>query len=645
MPAIVTAQDVHKSFGARRVLDGVSFAVDEQDRVGLIGKNGSGKSTLLRLLAASASDTTDSGPDSGLITRRRGLRIEYVSQEPRFEGDVTVGEILSAGLHQHASATNELELLEASIATLTGHRLDEALARQAQLHDALNRTGWDPQHEIRGLAAALKLAPLDARMATLSIGERRRVALGRALLAEPELLALDEPTNHLDADTVAWLEERLRTRQGALLLVTHDRYFLDRVATRILELDRGQIYGYEGNYSRFIELQAERLANEVERERLRASFVRRELDWIRRGPQARTTKQQARIDRFNEAVSARPTGDQVLGGPLALRLPTGGRLGKTILELHEVSKSLSGKQLFSRLSLLLKPGDRIGVVGENGAGKTTLMRILVGAAQPDEGRVVTGLNTRVAFLDQGRADLDESKTVLAEVSGDGDHVILPDEDGGPVHVRSFLERMGFDGSFADTPVAVLSGGERNRVQLAKLLRTGGNLLLLDEPTNDLDLVTLGVLEDALVAFPGCAVIVSHDRWFLDRVATGILAFEGGGQVVFYEGNYSSYAARRPPLSKIGAAISAAPTAKPKAPEPAKTAARKLTFKERQELDGLESRITEAEARVAALEAELADPAIYKDRGSQVPQITSALAEARAAVEAAYARWQELEART
>jgi ATP-binding cassette subfamily F protein uup len=632
--AILTVQNVDKAFGSRQVLRGVSFAVHARDRIGLVGLNGAGKSTLLRLLVAPSDDPADL-PDAGLITRQRELTLAYVPQEPRLEASRSVEDTLRDGLTAHAAALARLHALEARLPALAGERLDAALHEQAALHQQIaDLGGWDLDHEIRGLAAALQLPPLAATVGTLSGGERRRVALARALIARPALLALDEPTNHLDAQTVEWLEARLTAQPGALLLVTHDRYFLDRVVGRILELDRGAVYAYEGGYTRFLEQQAERLREETQREQARAAFVRRELDWIRRGPQARTTKQKARIDRFDAAAAAQPTAEERRPGPLTLRLPTGGRLGKTILELRGLGRSIGGRRLFGDLTLVMKPGDRIGIVGRNGAGKTTLVRTVLGLDPPDEGEVIVGLHTRFAHLDQARTDLRDDQTVLAEVADGNDHVFLDD---GPVHVRTFLRMLLFDDRFADTPVGALSGGERNRVQLAKLLRRGGNLLVLDEPTNDLDLVTLGVLEDALAAFPGCALIVSHDRWFLDKVATGILAFGDDGQVTFHEGDYSAWLARRP------APVASEPARPTAAPRPRATPTRKLSFKEKQELDGIEAAITAAEAQVAALEATLADPALYRTRAAEAPSLVAALDAARAEVERLYARWQELDA--
>jgi ATP-binding cassette subfamily F protein uup len=601
--AVVTVQDVHKRFGNRRVLAGASFAVHERDRIGLIGANGAGKSTLLKMMVHGAhragsgvEDDPALEPDDGRITWRRDLGLEYVAQEPHVLLAQTIGDVLA-------------------------------------------RDGV-PEHEIHTVAAALQLPALARIIGELSIGERRRVALAHALLARPDVLALDEPTNHLDARTIEWLEGRLASWPGALVVVTHDRYFLDNVATRIIEIDRGKAYAYEGNYEDFLFAQAERLAIEAEAEYQRASFVRREIDWIRRGPKARTTKAKARIDRFDAAVAAAPTTDDVRGPTLKLELPSGPRLGGTIAELDHVSRTLGGKQLFKDLTLVMKPGDRIGIVGPNGAGKTTLIKTILGLEPPDSGKVTLGINTRPAYFEQGRSELRDELTVLEEVGDGYDWVELP--HAGKIHVRSFLRMLAFPETIADTKIGQLSGGERNRVQLARLLRRGGNLLVLDEPTNDLDLPTLGALEEGLLDFGGCALIVSHDRWFLDRVATGILAFEGDGNVTFYEGSYSFYVERRP---KAAAASTPAPAKAAAAPAPRAPSVkpRKLTFKEKHELANIEAAISDAEQKVAALEATLSDPNVFKERGAEVQSLVAQLDAARAEVDRLFARWQELDA--
>ncbi len=593
--AILTAQGLEKSFGTREVLKGASFAVHERDRIGMIGANGAGKSTLLAMIVNKAMgiDNAILEPDAGLVTWQRDLKLEYVSQEPPLDVDATVRETL--------------ERPEAE------------------------------SYEIDSMSDALQLPPAGNTIGTLSLGERRRVALARALLGRADVLALDEPTNHLDSTTVEWLETRLGSWPGALVVVTHDRYFLDKVATRILEVDRGRVHAYEGDYGEFLLKQAERLSHEVEAEYQRVSFIRREIDWIRRSPPARSTKAKARIDRFDAAVGGAPTENDKLPSQLALRLPTGPRLGSTIVELKNVSKSLGGKTLIKDLTLLMKPGDRIGIVGPNGAGKTTLIKMILGVLPPDAGKVTMGINTRPAYLEQGRTELRDDLTVLEEVGDGNDYVELPTATGGVErsHVRGFLKMMAFPDSVADTKVGKLSGGERNRVQLARLLRRGGNLLVLDEPTNDLDLPTLGALEEGLIHFPGCALIVSHDRWFLDRVATAILAFEGDGKVTLYEGSYTFYAQRRP--QKATASRKQSGAARVKA-----ATARKLSFKETRELEGMEAAIAKAEARVRELEAAVVDPVVFTD-WAKTQEVTAELEAKRTEVEQLFARWAELDA--
>ncbi len=596
MAAVCTVKDVTKHYGDRRVLRGASLAIQERDRIGMIGANGAGKSTLVKMMVHAASGGTDPTltPDEGSIIWQRGLVLEYVAQEP-------------------------------------------VLPVEESIETALARPGVQ-EHEIAIVSQALLLPPPDRIIGSLSFGESRRVALARALLGKPDMLVLDEPTNHLDARTIEWLENRMAGFAGSLLVITHDRYFLDRVATRIVEVDRGKAYSYDGDYETFLLIQAERLHAEGEAEYQRSSFVRREIEWIRKKPKARTTKAKARIDRYDLAVAAAPATDEKNGATLKLRLPTGPRLGSTIVDLTKASRALGGKTLFSDLTLTMKPGDRIGIVGPNGAGKTTLIRTILGIDPPDSGKVVVGSNTRPAYFEQGRSELRDELTVLEEVGDGYDFVDLPGEK---IHVRGFLRMMAFPDELGDTKIGQLSGGERNRVQLARLLRRGGNLLVLDEPTNDLDLPTLGALEDGLIEFPGCALIVSHDRWFLDRVATAILAFEGDGNVTFYEGSYSFYSERRPKAIVPTYTGKSADQKTERSKRP--TAARKQTFKEKAELAAMEETITAAETVVADLEATLQDPAIFKDRAAEVPAMVIKLEGGRDEVNRLYARWAQLSA--
>jgi len=645
---LLSARGLGKSIGARVLLRDVELGVAPGERVGLVGVNGAGKSTLMRILVG--PDQTGDGADvadDGIVARRRGARIAYVPQEPRLPVGARVDAVLRAAQAEHATLCAEFEALSERLAggALDDAEMAAALERQHALAERIEALGgWDLDHQIRGLAASLGVPPGDRVVDTLSIGERRRVALACAFLSGPDLLALDEPTNHLDTATTEWLEQRLRAFAGAVLLVTHDRWFLERVATRIAEIDRGGLYVYDGGYSRFLEQRAARLGAESEAERQRAAFVRRELDWVRRGPAARSTKQRARLERFDAAVAARPDDVRPDDRQLALRIPSGPRLGGIVVEAEGLALQLGGKRLFAGLDFAMVAGERVGIVGGNGMGKSTLLRVLLGEQAPDAGTVRRGVNTQPLFLDQTRSTLDDRQSVVEAVAAQNDHVFLED---GPVHVRTFLRMMLLDDRVAAARVADLSGGERNRVQLARLLREGGNLLVLDEPTNDLDLMTLSALEEALAAFPGCALVVSHDRWFLDRVATSILAFEGDGRVTKYAGNYSDYLEAREAAavaaSEAAAEAQRAVAAASKPATPAKPAPKPagLTSPEKRELAGMEAAIEAAEAAVAAATEAVNDPTLYTRGAADIAAAQARLSAAEAEVARLYARWEAL----
>ncbi|HEY9765421.1 MAG TPA: energy-dependent translational throttle protein EttA, partial [Chroococcales cyanobacterium] len=581
-------------YSGREILNNVSLTVHQGNRLGLLGVNGAGKSTLLRLLASQET------PDEGEVIRARGLRIGFLNQESFFDKEKTVREGIEEGLAETRALLSAYRALGERIAGDP-----QALAEHARLQAEIDhREAWDIDREVEVAMSHLRVPPPETPLGRLSGGEMRRVMLCRALVARPELLILDEPTNHLDAASIEWLENFLLNYRGTLIFVTHDRYFLDRIADRMVEIDFGRLSEYVGNYTDYLGLKADKMASEAKTDLVRQHAIKRELQWVRRQPKARSTKQQARLDRFQEMCDQAPL---EFHGELDLVIPTGPRLGGKIVNLRKVSKGYGGNFLLREFELELAAGQRLGVIGPNGIGKTTLMRLILGDLEPDEGSVEVGVNTRFVYAAQGRDLLDPEKTLLEEIAGESDWVQLEDRQ---ITLRSYLKRFLFTDEQANTPIKRLSGGEQNRAQLAKLLRTGGNVLLFDEPTNDLDLVTLRVLEDALVDFKGCALVVSHDRYFLNRVATGILAFEGDGKIVYSEGSYDRYLANVKPVEKNVKAEKPRQIAAPKS--------RKLSFKEAQELEEIEVRIEENEQEVGLLEKTLEDPSLYAERGEEVP---------------------------
>ncbi|MCB9753150.1 MAG: ABC-F family ATP-binding cassette domain-containing protein [Myxococcales bacterium] len=634
---VVSASRLSRSFGVKVVLEDVTVAIDNGERVGLVGPNGSGKSTLARILAGVDH------PDAGEVIVRRDAAVAYLEQEPRFPAGLSAREAVLAGLGPWSEA--RARYLEATRALERGgageddlEQINAAVAAQAAAASEVERLGgWDREHEADALLDRLGIADPETPVETMSGGERRRVALARILARRPALAILDEPTNHLDVATIEWLEQYLVEQYpGALLLITHDRYVLDRVAGRTLELARARVHSYEGGYEAYLAAKAERDAIARRTEANRQNFLRRELEWLRRQPKARTGKQKARIQRIQRAAGDETGARAQAKANFALQAA---RSGKTVLELRELHLELPDRVLVDRLTLALGKRERVGVIGPNGCGKTTLLRALTGDRAPDGGVVVRGRNTRVAYLDQTREGLDDSKTVFDNVAASGNSIEL---GGRTLDLGRYLERFLFDPSGYAQKVGTLSGGERARVALAKLLIGRHNLVLLDEPTNDLDTDTLAAVEEMLLEFEGAAIVVTHDRWFLDRVATSILAFSGDGVVEHYQGNYSTYlalapspAARQSQASPREASPAARPESTPKA--------RRLTYAEQRELDGLLDQIEAAEERVAALETALADPALYEDGGAQIRAHTDELAEARAEATRLTARWEELEA--
>jgi ATP-binding cassette ChvD family protein len=514
------------------ILKDISLSFFPGAKIGVLGLNGSGKSTLLRIMAGIDKEI------EGEAIPLKGIKIGYLPQEPQLDPNKTVRGNVEEAVAEIKETLAKLDAVYAAYA-LPDADFDKLAAEQAFLEDFINACdGHNLDRKLEVAADALRLPDWDADVTKLSGGEKRRVALCRLLLSNPDMLLLDEPTNHLDAESVAWLERFLHGYPGTVVAVTHDRYFLDNVAGWILELDRGSGIPWEGNYSSWLEQKSNRLLQEEKQESSRQKAMKEELEWVRSNPKGRHAKSKARLARFDELSS---TDVQKRNETQEIYIPPGPRLGDIVIEADNISKAFGDKLLFNGLSFKLPPGGIVGIIGPNGAGKTTLFRMMAGVDKPDSGTLTLGQTVQLAYVDQLRDDLDPKKTVFDEIS-DGLDLITVGKYETPS--RAYVGRFNFKGADQGKRIGDLSGGERNRVHLAKLLKTGGNVLLLDEPTNDLDVETLRALEEALLAFPGCAVVISHDRWFLDRIATHMLAFEGDSNVVWFEGNYEDYEADR-----------------------------------------------------------------------------------------------------
>lgn len=625
---ILAIEAISKNYGIRPLFENVSLGLDASDRVGVVGVNGSGKSTLLRLIAGAEK------PDAGRIVFAEDVSVGYLPQNPPFEPDETVLDAIFAA----SDASMRLLLdYERACQELGSTKREEQrlLDRVSELAHRLEASGaWELETNARTVLSRLGIRDTTARLGTLSGGQRKRVALARALVLSPQLLILDEPTNHLDAETITWLESYLARYRGALLLVTHDRYFLDRVTGRILEIDRSRVQAFEGNYAYYLEKKEEQERARADAGQKREMLIRRELAWLRRGAKARTRKSKARIERA-ESLMAQPR--EAARAELDISVQSS-RMGKKILELRDITKSYDGRVLIEGFSYTLKPGERIGIIGPNGVGKTTLLEIITGRVEPDGGTLEVGQTVRFGYYDQENRALDDRARVIDYIREVAERIET--SDGHFITASQMLEKFLFTGAMQYAPISKLSGGERRRLYLLRVLMCAPNVLLLDEPTNDLDIQTMITLEDYLDGFEGCLVVVSHDRYFLDRTVEHIFRFESEGRLRQYPGNYSAFLEARQREEREDTTLrpetKVRPAKGPRAQTP--SAKRKLSFKEQKELKELETRIAEAEKRQTEIETELA-------ANASNAQLVHQLYEEREQINARLAsdldRWSEL----
>ncbi len=626
MSTILNATDLVVRFNDRAILDGATLAIHEGDRLGLVGRNGCGKTTFLKILAGLRA------PDSGAVTRRRDLTVSYLAQDFALEPELTVNENIRTGARPVLDLIAEFESLPA-----------ESSRHEELEHRITTLEGWTLDTRIETAMSHLNCPASDRKASTLSGGEKRRVALCRALVSRPDLLILDEPTNHLDPDSIEWMAAFLEDFTGTFLVVTHDRYFLDRVTRRMVELSDGRFFWHDGNYTDYLLAKAERQASDAVIEHKRQMFLKKELAWVRQGPRAQRSKQKNRFERYYDTAAEE---GPVVETEVELCIPPPPPLGNRVLEANNLGVELGGRVLFTGFNYSFASGQRIGVTGRNGAGKTSLLRTFIGDLAPTEGTVKVGELTRFNYVDQGRLQLNDDRTVLEEIA-DGTEFVQWGE--AKLSLRAYLKRFLFADDRITTQVKYLSGGERSRLLLARILKHGGNFLILDEPTNDLDLPTLRVLEEALTAFPGVVLVVSHDRYFLNRVCTDIFAFEDHGYIAHSVGDYDYYVEKKEravaAASRESAAIMAMnpsaansrDAAKPQTPKP-----RKLSYKEARELEGMEERILAKEQEIAGIESLFATPDFHRLHGTRTEQLTADLAAAKQALAGLYARWEALE---
>lgn len=618
-PVILSALELEVHFGEQIILNKASLSIHEGDRIGLVGRNGVGKSTFLKIVSGLFQ------PDSGEIAKKKELKIGFLSQEFTLDESKNVYDNIISGAKYEIDLIHEYE--NTNYDSPNKLLLEETIIRN---------DSWNLEKRISILVNSLNVPDINREVSNLSGGEKRRVALCRALISKPDLLILDEPTNHLDTNSIEWLENFLAEYKGTSIFVTHDRYFLDRIANRIVELSSGTFFSHQGNYTEYLINKTERQTIKEIEERKRQLFLRRELEWVRRGPKARRTKSKSRLDNFYE-VSNQESLEVELD--VELIIPNAERLGKKVVDIKNLSMKLGDKILFENFNFNFEAGKKIGIVGQNGVGKTTLLKIILGELLPTKGKIEIGETIEFNYVDQGRLILNDEDTVIKAI-GEGSEIIKFGKH--QLNVWTYLRRFLFNDDRINTIVGKLSGGEKSRLTLAKILSKGGNFLMLDEPTNDLDLPTLRILEEALIAFEGCVVVVSHDRYFLNRVCNGILAFEGNNEIYYSEGDYDYYIEKRKQRLKESEELirkekNETPLNKTKTNTP-----QKLSYKEKIELEQIEEKIIEAENDVEKIEQIFISPDFYVKFALQTNELNMQLADAKEKVKKLYERWEELE---
>ncbi|MBI5727286.1 MAG: ATP-binding cassette domain-containing protein [Ignavibacteriales bacterium] len=617
-PVVLAAKELQVEYGEQIILNHASLSIHEGDRIGLVGRNGAGKSTFLKIISAVME------PDAGEVVKRRGLTVSYLSQDFTLDTRRTVYENILDGAVELKSLLEEYHSLPTD--SVKHHQLEEAIH---------HKDGWNLERKIDALIKELKAPERDRTIPSLSGGEKRRTALCQALISQPDLLILDEPTNHLDTESIEWIENFLATYTGTCIFVTHDRYFLDRIANRIVELSSGEFYSHQGNYTDYLINKAQRQQVLEIEDRKRRLFLRKELDWVMRGPKARRTKSKSRLDAYYE-MAAEPGVQAELD--VDMIIPPAEKMGNKVLELIDLGLSIGGKDLCNMLNVAFTRGRKIGIVGNNGAGKTTFLRALLGEVPVKMGKIEVGESVIFNYIDQGRLLLNNEDTVLQAI-GEGSEFITFGKEKMPVW--TYLRRFLFTDDRINTKVGKLSGGEKSRLTLARILRVGGNFLLLDEPTNDLDLPTLRILEEALINFGGCVLVVSHDRYFLNRVCDGIIAFEGNGNTYYSEGDYDFYVEKR--KARLSAGTDTAAKQK-KEDTRVKPQVKKLSWKETKELETIETQITEAEAEIGRIENIFALPDFFEKHGHEAKQLHEQLEALKLDAQKLFDRWEELESK-